>query len=65
MMRSPKQIGLETAIMKGLSGAVRKAAETLLNDEEVQALQEYANTVSIKRLAHGRNSPRGGHPLKS
>ncbi len=43
--------------MKGLSGSVRKVAETLLKDEEVQALQEYANTVSIKRLGFNDHGP--------
>ncbi len=56
-MKSPKQIGIDAAIVKGLSGSVRKAAETLLNDEEVQALQEYANTVSIKRLGFNDHGP--------
>jgi metal-dependent HD superfamily phosphatase/phosphodiesterase len=56
-MKSPKQQGLETAILKSLSGGPRKAAEVLMEDEEVQALQEYANTVSIKRLGYNDHGP--------
>jgi metal-dependent HD superfamily phosphatase/phosphodiesterase len=32
-------------------------AKLLLNDEEIQALQEYANTVSIKRLRYNDHGP--------
>jgi metal-dependent HD superfamily phosphatase/phosphodiesterase len=56
-MKSPKQQGLEASILKKLSGTPRKAAEFLFRDEEVQALQEYANTVSIKRLGYNDHGP--------
>ncbi len=56
-MKSPKQVGLESAILKGLSGPARKVAEALLEDAEVRALQEYANTVSIKRLGYNDHGP--------
>ena len=56
-MKSPKEIGLESSILQDLSGKVKKAAEILLADEEVQALQEYANTVSIKRLGYNDHGP--------
>lgn len=34
-----------------------KAAELLLNDSEIHAMQEYANTVSIKRLGYNDHGP--------
>ncbi len=60
-MRSPKEVGLNAAILKKLSDpgvkAALKAAKILLNDEEIQSLQEYANTVSIKRLGFNDHGP--------
>jgi uncharacterized protein len=60
-VKSPKQTGIDAAILKGLSGPdlknAQKAARILLNDAEVQALQEYANTVSIRRLGFNDHGP--------
>ena len=60
-MKSPKQTGIDAAILKSLSGPstklTQKAAKLLLNDPEVQAIQEYANTVSIKRLGYNDHGP--------
>src|SRR5271169_6342070 len=49
-MKSPKQLAVETALRGKVKGLAKKAADILLNDAEIQHLQEYANTVSIKRL---------------
>jgi len=41
----------------GLSGKAVAALEILLQDEELQAAQEYANTVSIVRLGYNDHGP--------
>jgi metal-dependent HD superfamily phosphatase/phosphodiesterase len=56
-MKSPKQLGVEGKIRARLKGLSRTAADILLDDEEVQALQEYANVVSIKRLGFNDHGP--------
>jgi metal-dependent HD superfamily phosphatase/phosphodiesterase len=56
-MKSPKQLSLEKKIFKILSGKALKAAEMLINDEEIGYLQDYANTVSIKRLHYNDHGP--------
>jgi metal-dependent HD superfamily phosphatase/phosphodiesterase len=61
-MRSPKEIALDKKIrslVKTLSpsGKAVKAAGFLLDDEEIQIIQDYANTVSIKRLGYNDHGP--------
>jgi metal-dependent HD superfamily phosphatase/phosphodiesterase len=56
-VHSPKQVAVERAIRARTEGLVQKAAEILLNDAEIQHLQEYANTVSIKRLGFNDHGP--------
>ena len=56
-MKSPKQVALEKKILKMLSGKVLKTAEMLIHDLEIQYLQDYANTVSIKRLHYNDHGP--------
>ena len=56
-MGSHTQTNLEKRILKMLSGRSRKTAEMLFSDEEVQFLQDYANTVSIKRLHYNDHGP--------
>jgi metal-dependent HD superfamily phosphatase/phosphodiesterase len=61
-MRSPKEIALDNKIIESitslaLSGRAVKAAKLALGDEEIRALQEYANTVSIKRLGYNDHGP--------
>jgi metal-dependent HD superfamily phosphatase/phosphodiesterase len=61
-MRSQKEIALdgelmEAAAARGLSAAALEGIRTLLADEEVRAMQEYANTVSIKRLSYNDHGP--------
>jgi len=56
-MKSPKQTGLEAQIRSRLDGIALKAADILLDDQEIQLLQEYANVVSIKRLGYNDHGP--------
>ena len=49
-MGSPKQKAIDRKIMDLLSGTSLQAAKWLMQDKEIQYLQDYANTVSIKRL---------------
>jgi len=61
-MRSPKEIALDNKIVEAIQqlspqGAAIAAAKLLMADDEIQALQEYANTVSIKRLGYNDHGP--------
>jgi metal-dependent HD superfamily phosphatase/phosphodiesterase len=60
--RSGKELALDGKILKkirafGLSGKAEKLAEKILHDAEIQALQEYANSVSIQRLKYNDHGP--------
>ncbi len=56
-MKSPKEQALDRLLVKQLSGKPLEAAKWLLADPEVQALQDYANTVSIVRLNYNDHGP--------
>ena len=56
-MKSKKEISLERKISKSLNGLQKKTAEMLFNDPEIKHLQDYANTVSIKRLGFNDHGP--------
>jgi metal-dependent HD superfamily phosphatase/phosphodiesterase len=56
-MKSPKEHALDRILIKQLSGKPLEAAKWLLADPEVQALQDYANTVSIVRLNFNDHGP--------
>jgi metal-dependent HD superfamily phosphatase/phosphodiesterase len=61
-MRSPKELSLDTKIIDAvtsldLSGRAIRAVKLLQGDEEVRAFQEYANTVSIKRIGYNDHGP--------
>ena len=56
-MKSPKQHVIEKKIVKMLSGKALEAAKILIHDHEIQYLQDYANTVSIKRLHYNDHGP--------
>jgi metal-dependent HD superfamily phosphatase/phosphodiesterase len=62
-MRSQKEQSLDTKILDtvtrfGLSsGKAMEAVKLTLRDDEVQAMQEYANTVSIMRLNYNDHGP--------
>jgi hypothetical protein len=57
MRKSPKEIEIENEILTILSGKPAMAASLIFNDEEAQALRNYANTVSIKRLGYNDHGP--------
>ncbi|MEA1939982.1 MAG: phosphohydrolase [Candidatus Caldatribacteriota bacterium] len=57
MGKSAKEIEIEKSISNKLKGKVALAASLIFNDEEVQALQDYANIVSIKRLGYNDHGP--------
>ncbi|GHV82314.1 HD domain-containing protein [Spirochaetia bacterium] len=66
-MRSPKELSLDTKIIDAVSafgptdpaapGKLLEVTKKILRDEEMQGLQEYANTVSIKRLGYNDHGP--------
>ena len=61
-MRSPKEQSLDVKIVDilenlGLGGKAVEGIKLLITDEEVQALQEYANNVSIVRLGFNDHGP--------
>ncbi|MDR0312292.1 MAG: phosphohydrolase [Treponema sp.] len=61
-MRSHKEQAIENKIIQmleslNLTGKALAAAKVLLTDEEIQAAQEYANTVSIVRLNFNDHGP--------
>ncbi len=57
--RSPKQTNVHKKIFKELKQGTlsHKIATVLLEDKEVQYIQEYANSVSIKRLNYNDHGP--------
>lgn len=56
-MKSQKEIALDRVILDMASGREKKLASILLVDPEIQALQEYANSVSIRRLGFNDHGP--------
>ena len=61
-MKSPKELALDGKLVElvesfQLPGKALKAVRLLLSDEEIQAAQEYANTVSIVRLGYNDHGP--------
>lgn len=61
-MKSPKEVSVERKMLSALedaelSGRALRVAELLLADEEVHAMQEYGNTVSIRRLGFNDHGP--------
>ena len=57
MRKSPKEIEIEKTILSMLNGKPTLTASLLFNDLEAQALQNYANVVSIKRLGYNDHGP--------
>jgi len=55
--KSAKQIRLEERILKLLEGKALSATQMLFDDMQLQAMQEYANVVSIKRLGYNDHGP--------
>ncbi|MDR1868553.1 MAG: phosphohydrolase [Treponema sp.] len=61
-MKSPKELNLNTNLINtvssfSLSGKALDALKWILENEEIQAAQEYANTVSIIRLGYNDHGP--------
>ena len=56
-MKSKKEHYLDNKILKVVSGLTKKTAEIILHDKIIQYLQNYANTVSIKRLGFNDHGP--------
>ena len=61
-MRSGKEMALDNRLLEKvqsfkLSGRAERLAELLLKDPEIQAMQEYANVVSIARLKYNDHGP--------
>ncbi len=57
MKKSVKQIDFERKIKEKLTGKALAVAEFIFSDKEIQALHEYANIVSIKRLGFNDHGP--------
>ncbi|MCF7920455.1 MAG: phosphohydrolase [Candidatus Cloacimonetes bacterium] len=57
MKKSAKQSHLENKVLRKLQGRSYKIAEYIFQDEEILALQDYANVVSIKRLGFNDHGP--------
>ena len=61
-MKSPRELSIDIKLIDtvdsfGLSGKAMTALKMLLADGEIQAAQEYANTVSIVRLGYNDHGP--------
>ncbi len=58
-MKSPKEIALEQKLLSLAQGmdSLSKLLVSLFEDKEIQELQEYCNTVSIKRLGFNDHGP--------
>jgi metal-dependent HD superfamily phosphatase/phosphodiesterase len=58
MTKSPKEEAVERAILNKLkNSSLRGLAESVFQDEEIHAYQEYANNVSILRLKYNDHGP--------
>jgi metal-dependent HD superfamily phosphatase/phosphodiesterase len=57
MKKSVKQIHLEEEINAVLDGKSKEIANFIFQDEEIIAMQDYANVVSIKRLGYNDHGP--------
>jgi len=56
-MKSKKEQELDNKILNAVSGLTKKTAELILADEAIKHLQNYANTVSIKRIGFNDHGP--------
>jgi len=56
-VRSKIELSLNNRIRKLLRGKSLELFDMLVSDREIQALQDYANTVSIKRLHYNDHGP--------
>ena len=58
-MKSPKELSLEKKLLEALEpmSAPARIASLLVHDQEVQTMQDYANSVSIVRLGFNDHGP--------
>jgi len=61
-MKSPREVNIDIKLIDlidsfGLSGKAMEGLKMILASEEIQASQEYANTVSIVRLGYNDHGP--------
>ncbi|MBI9108564.1 MAG: HD domain-containing protein [Spirochaetales bacterium] len=56
-MKSPLEFTLEKKLLKQLTGRSSQAVLYMIEDPEIKYLQDYANTVSIKRLNYNDHGP--------
>lgn len=56
-MKSPKEIQLDQRLLELLPESLHATADAMLHDREIQALQDYANIVSIRRLGYNDHGP--------
>jgi metal-dependent HD superfamily phosphatase/phosphodiesterase len=57
MKKSQKQLYLEAELLDLLEGKPKEAAKIIFEDEEIAHIQNYANTVSIRRLGYNDHGP--------
>ncbi len=64
-MKSIKEVSVESKILKRLQNRPEclKLVNYLIEDEELQEMQDYANNVSIKRLGYNDHGPVHMHDL--
>ncbi len=55
--KSPKEAALDKRILELLPPELQQIADEMLHDPEIKALQDYANTVSIRRLGFNDHGP--------
>jgi hypothetical protein len=55
--KSPKECALDRKLLAMTEGKAKETLQLLIEDEEIHAMQEYANTVSIRRLHFNDHGP--------
>src|SRR6056297_1457388 len=55
--KSPKEASLDRRLLQLVPAGLTEIADRMLHDEEIKALQDYANVVSIKRLGYNDHGP--------
>ncbi|TVQ26862.1 MAG: HD domain-containing protein [Spirochaetaceae bacterium] len=55
--KSPKEAALDRRLLELLPDSLSEIAQKILQDDELKALQDYANVVSIKRLGYNDHGP--------
>lgn len=55
--RSPKEAALDRRLLELLPDSLSEIAQSMFDDGEIRALQDYSNVVSIKRLGYNDHGP--------